>query len=143
MTLAIAQNEAGQDGIRGELARSSILFPVGICNILQHSSSLGEQYNFLVAIAIAQFCGPCRTVNCVDSSNTSSRIASLQNFIQTLSCVLMISESADDNGMNENHKKTQLSLKYESLLALEALSSNELLHGTLIYAFHSLAKFLM
>ncbi|KAL7539417.1 hypothetical protein ACHAXR_009278, partial [Thalassiosira sp. AJA248-18] len=134
LTLSIAQNH---HEVRGELARSGMLVPVG--DILQHSLSSGERYTFSVAIAILRFCGPC----CRVESSAAGSIASLQNAIRTLACVLMISESGDDN-LNDPRRKTLLSLKFESLLALEALSSNEALSSTMLAdAFPALNEFLI
>jgi len=132
LTLAMARN--GHFEIRAELARSGMIVPV--CDILQHSLSSGEQYTFSVAVAIVKFCGPCLILD--RSSNGS--IAALQNCIQTLSCVLMMPESG---GEDVNRRQTRLALKNEALRTLEALSSNEALHGSLIDVFPSLAEFLI
>jgi len=134
VTLAIAQN--GHHELHGELASCGVLAP--ICDILQHSLSTGERYTFSVAIAIVRFCGPCANV---ERSNSGS-IASLQNTIRTLSA-LMISESGNSS-MNEQRQKALMSLKFESLKALEALSSNESLQSTMIRdAFPALTQFLI
>ena len=133
-TLAIAQHN---HDLRGELARSGMLVPVG--DILQHSLSSGERYTFSVCIAIVRFCGPWSRV---EGSNNGS-IVSLQNAIRTLACVLMISES-EDGATNESQRNKLIWLKFESLLALEELSSNDLLHSTMAGdAFPALTAFLM
>eukprot|EP00585_Thalassiosira_rotula_P012446 CAMPEP_0196131176 /NCGR_PEP_ID=MMETSP0910-20130528/1285_1 /TAXON_ID=49265 /ORGANISM="Thalassiosira rotula, Strain GSO102" /LENGTH=2403 /DNA_ID=CAMNT_0041390619 /DNA_START=126 /DNA_END=7334 /DNA_ORIENTATION=+ len=132
LTLAMARN--GHFEIRAELARSGMIVPV--CDILQHSLSSGEQYTFSVAVAIVKFCGPCLTLD--RSSNGS--VAALQNCIQTLSCVLMMPESG---GEDVNRRQTRMAPKNEALRTLEALSSNEALHGSLIDVFPSLTEFLI
>ncbi|KAL3799525.1 hypothetical protein ACHAW5_010293, partial [Stephanodiscus triporus] len=76
--------------------------------------------------AIVKLCGPCTSF---ESSGGS--IGSLLNIIRTLSVVLLTSESGYDH-MNEDRRKNLLALKYECLLALEALSANQAVQNTII-----------
>ena len=119
LTLAVALN--GHHELRGDLARSGLLVPLG--DIIQHSLSSGERYVFSVAVAIVRLCGPC-----ANAEARSGNIGSMQNIIRTLSGVLLISES----NLDENRRKNLLALKFECLLALEALSANQAVQSTMI-----------
>ncbi|KAL3826266.1 hypothetical protein ACHAXA_006294, partial [Cyclostephanos tholiformis] len=104
--------------------KSGMLVPLG--DIIQHSLSSGEKYIFSVAVAIVKLCGPFVNVD-IRSGSTESLLA----VIRTLSMVLLIS---DEN---------LLALKFECLLALEALSTNHALQTTMISdAIPSLIQFL-
>jgi len=134
LTLAIAQNAPM---LRGELASCGMIVP--LVDILQQSLSSGDRSTFSTSIAIIRYCGPCASV---ERSNSGS-ISSLVNAIRTLSVVLTMSETGDYN-MDDHRRNTLIKLKLESLLALEALSSNEALHSTLISdAFPALIQFLL
>lgn len=122
LTLAVALN--GHHELRGDLARSGMLVPLG--DIIQHSLSSGERYVFSVAVAIVRLCGPC-----ANAEARSGNIGSLQNIIRTLSVVLLISERGYDN-LDENRRSNLLALKFECLLALEALSANQAVQSTMI-----------
>jgi hypothetical protein len=117
LTLAIALN--GPHELRGELARSGMLVPLG--DIVQHSLSSGERHKFSVAVAIVRLCGPFTT-----SDARSGNIGSLQNVIRTMSVALTISESGQDRSND------LLALKSECLFAMEALSANEILQSTIM-----------
>ena len=133
LCLAIAQYAPM---LRGDLAGCGMIVP--LVDILQQSLSSGDRYTFSMSIAITRYCGPCTNV----ASNNGS-IASLTNAIRTLSTVLTISAGEDDH-MNEVRRKSLTSLKFESLLALEALSINEALQSTLVTdAFPALIEFLL
>jgi len=121
LTLAVVQN--GHEELRGEVVRSGMLIPLG--DILQNALSSGDRYTFSAALAIFRFCGPYATVGLVDSGS----FASLKNAIRTMSCVLAISENAND----PNEKRTNIlnSLKLESLETMEALSSNDSLQSSI------------
>jgi len=117
LTLAIALN--GPIELRGELARSGMLVPLG--DIVQHSLSSGERHKFSVAVAIVRLCGPF-----TNSEARSGNIGSLQNVIRTMSVALTISESGQDRSSD------LLALKFECLFAMEALSANEILQSTMM-----------
>ncbi len=122
LTLAIALN--GHHELRGDLARSGMLVPLG--DIVQHSVSSGERYIFSVAVGIVRLCGPC-----ANAEARSGNIGSLQNIIHTLSVVLLMSDREYDN-LDENRRKNLLALKFECILALEALSANQAVQSTMI-----------
>jgi len=95
-------------------------------------------------MAIVGYCGPCANVE----STGGGSVTSLQNAVRTLS-VLLISEggkdvdSRGDANASGQRRRALLSLKFESLRTLEALSANESLHGTMISdALPALTQFL-
>ena len=124
----------GNDGTRAELSRSGML--VQVCDILQQALTSGERYTFSTAVSIIRFFGP----SCPASIGGS--VASLQGVVKTLSYVLTIPTSADAQ-TNDQRSRGLFSVKIESLLAIEGLSSNTGLHSVLLAdAFPSITSFL-
>lgn len=124
----------GNDGTRAELSRSGML--VQVCDILQQALTSGERYTFSTAISIIRFFGPF----CPASIGGS--VTSLQGVVKTLSYVLTIPTNIDAQ-TNDQRSRSLFSVKVESLLAIEGLSSNTALHGVLLAdAFPSLTSFL-
>ena len=124
----------GNDGTRAELSRSGML--VQVCDILQQALTSGERYTFSTAISIIRYFGPFCT------ASIGGSVTSLQGVVKTLSYVLTI-PTTSDSPTNDRTSRSLFSVKIESLLAIEGLSSNTALHGVLLAdAFPSITSFL-
>ncbi|KAL7491837.1 hypothetical protein ACHAWT_001100 [Skeletonema menzelii] len=109
----------------GELSQSGMLVPVG--DILQRALASSDYYTFSVAVSIVKCCGPCTVVG----STASGNVEALNSVIRTLSAVLALSENENGSTMGPQRLEELSFLKFESLVALEALSANDALQSSI------------
>jgi len=125
LRLSLAICHYGNIDLCGEFSQSGMLVPVG--DILQRALASSDQYTFSVAVVLVKFCGQCTVVG----SSASGTVETLKNVINALSCVLALSENENGSSMDPQRLKELSVLKYESLVALEALSANDALQSSI------------
>jgi hypothetical protein len=136
LRLSLAICRYGNIDLCGELAGSGMLVPVG--DILQRALASSDRYTFSVAVAVVRFCGQCTVVG----SSASGTMETLKSAIHTLSCVLALPANENGSSLDPQRLKELSMLKYESLVALEALCANEALQNSIASVLPALVSFL-
>ena len=136
LRLSLAICHYGDINLCGELARCGMVVPVG--DILQRALTSSDRYVFSVAVAIVRLCGQCTAVG----SSASGTVETLKSAIRTLSSVLALPEIENGSSLDPQRLKELSVLKYESLVALKALSTNDALQTSISAVLPALVSFL-